>query len=192
MTRWIAPFRPSWLSEMTSFTPSMARRPLIRSAKPARPAGREGQATADEVLEEARPEGQGLALRGLPVQVFLTWTPSAMDDPSPDGSWPRSLRESDRWPPGLRWTDVQADDVAPPVGVGCHGDDRRDGDPGVPAAARRLGVGRSYRPREPSGRWRRAAGVPMQPAAWGGQRYGQSPSSCRLGNAPTRSPTPRR
>ena len=99
--------------------------------------------------------------------------------------WPCLLRRSDRWPPGHRWTDVQADDLAPPVGVGCHGDYRRDGDPGVPEAASRLGVGRSCRPREPSGRWRRAAGAPMQPAAWGGQRYGQSPSSCRLRNAPT-------
>jgi len=42
-------------------------------------------------------------VQGPPVQVFLTLTPSAMDDPSPDGSWPCLLRRSDQWPPGHSW-----------------------------------------------------------------------------------------
>ena len=49
----------------------------------------------------------------------------------------------------------------------------------TPEAACRLGVGRSDRFGGPSRRSHRSAGVPMQPAAWGGQIYGQSPSIVR-------------
>ena len=56
------------------------------------------QAAADEVLEEARPEGLGLGR-----------------------------------------TDVQADDLAPPVGVGCHSDYRRDRDDAPPLADLQVG-----------------------------------------------------
>jgi len=42
-------------------------------------------------------------LQGLRVQVVLTWTPSAMDEPSPDGSWPCLLWRSAERPAGRSW-----------------------------------------------------------------------------------------
>ena len=53
-----------------------------------------------------RPVRDRLARRRvLPVQVFLTWTPLAMDDRPAGRSWPRLFQRSERRPPGLRWTD---------------------------------------------------------------------------------------